>query len=126
MIVPFGYLKDSGIAIPTDNLVLYMRFNNSVTDQTGNHTPTTSGTTYGNGIYTGTPNGSILYNSSSDYVNVPDSNLLSFGDGSTDSPASWMLSTNYISNGALKSIFWKRHHTTDRDWDVYIIRRRIK
>jgi len=36
--------------IPIGNLMFYQRFNNSVTDQTGNYGTTSSGVTYANGF----------------------------------------------------------------------------
>jgi len=83
----------------------------------------------GNG-YTGTPIGSPVYvtspNSSfgyaldftpSDYVSIPDNDVFSFGDGSTDSPFSvdlWIQSDNINDNFQIISKYWG----TRREWTL--------
>ena len=53
--------KKGGVTIPTANLVLYQRFNNSVADETGNHTPISTGVFYANGLYSGSANESAVF-----------------------------------------------------------------
>lgn len=82
IIDPYRYSDDG---IPQDNLVLYCRFNNSIADQTGNNSMSSVSISYGNGLYSGASNESVYFNSSTDFVQAADNDLLSFGNGSSDS-----------------------------------------
>jgi hypothetical protein len=73
-----------GGSIPTDNLILYLRLNDT-TDRAGNFTATQSNTLATNGIYSGVASEAKDFPVNSSYVDIPDDDLLSFGDGSTDS-----------------------------------------
>lgn len=95
------YKSKSGgaVAIPTENLVLYCGFNNSLTDETGNHTLTNSGVTYVNGLWSGTTLSAANWAQAVDYVTIPDSDLFSFGNGTTDSPFSISFGVFFSGNG---------------------------
>jgi hypothetical protein len=81
-----------GTPIPTGNLVLYMRMNGSSADETGNHAPTSSGIIYRSGIFSGQSNEAADFRSGIYSVyEIPDSDLLSFGDGTSDNPFSISL-----------------------------------
>ena len=107
--------------IPRKSLVLYQRYNNSVADETDNHTPNASGVDYVNGIYSGSSNEAVRFDNNTEYVSVPDSDLLSFGDGLTDSPFSVSFAMRIT--GALTNrmrIIVKQNLTDsgNTEWDI--------
>ncbi len=74
--------------IPLGNLVAYLRFNNSVADQSGNHSPTSNGVTYVNGLFSLGSLEAVYLNDNSDYIQISDDGSLSFTNGSADQPFS--------------------------------------
>jgi len=60
--------------------LIYQTFKNTVADLTGLNTPTTSGTSYVNGLYSGLPNESILVNHYADQIIIPNNARFSFID----------------------------------------------
>lgn len=79
LINPYSFNDDG---VPTENLVLYMRFNNSLSDETGNNTGITksASATYQNGIYSGVSTECInVPNSADARVTIPDNDILTFG-----------------------------------------------
>lgn len=96
--------------IPFENLLLYCRLNNSLVDETGNFTLTGNGITYTNGIYSGVANEAANFNVNTDYILIPDNDLLSFGNGTTDSPFSVSMCINFQANSgdSIDVIFCKR------------------
>ncbi len=69
---------------PYPDLVFYSRCDNSVEDQTGNHSPTSTAITYGtSGVVAGTHFAEFTGNTSE--IVVPNSPLITFGDGVNDS-----------------------------------------
>ncbi|MEI6851022.1 MAG: DUF2341 domain-containing protein, partial [Candidatus Saccharibacteria bacterium] len=76
-------------------------------DMSGNNNNGTASNTNGTGMAwsTGKFAGAASFDGVDDYVNIPDSNTLSFGNGSTDSPfsiESWVWSTG-VGQGAIAS-----------------------
>ncbi len=59
-------------------LILYQTFKNTVADLTGLNTPTTSGTSYVNGLYSGLPNESVLVDNTADKIIIPNNARFSF------------------------------------------------
>tara|TARA_R110000803_G_scaffold76454_1_gene141055 strand:+ start:6005 stop:7639 length:1635 start_codon:yes stop_codon:yes gene_type:complete len=110
------------IYAPTENLLLYQRFNNSVVDETGLNTPTQNAVSYVNGLYSGLPNESIYYNASVDYVEVPNNSRFNFGNGLTDLPFSITFAIKLTSDTLLKWLLAKRgaagNSATKREWQV--------
>lgn len=101
----------NSVAIPTGNLIRYIRGHNSVTDETGNSTPVGTGLTYTTGIYSGSANEAIDFNADTDKISIPDAADLSFGDGSsTDSAFSLSLALNWStdSDNSTATLFMKR------------------
>lgn len=72
------FMKTFGSGGYASSLILYQTFKNTVADLTGLNTPTTSGTSYVNGLYSGLPNESILFDLSSDKVIIPNNARFSF------------------------------------------------
>jgi len=58
--------------------LIYQTFKNTVADLTGLNTPTTSGTSYVNGLYSGLPNESILVDIYTDQIIIPNNARFSF------------------------------------------------
>ena len=80
------YITNTATPIPAGTLIIYMRFNNTLVDQTGNHSPASAGTpSYVNGLYSGSSNEAVDFDTDGDYATISDHNDFSFGDGSTDS-----------------------------------------
>lgn len=115
------------VPIPTGNLIFYLRFNNNDDDETGNWTPSqitsTGDYSFVNGIYSGASTEAIEYGSlGTGYTQVNDKDLLSFGDGSTDSPFSASFCMNADNLGTLdgtvrtKFIISKRIGTSYREY----------
>ena len=91
----------TGLSIPTGNLVTYLRFNNDVTDETANHTPTSNGVAYVNGLYSAAANEAIEFNAAADWVKIADDDTFSFGNGTTDVPFSISFGINGDNFGTL-------------------------
>ena len=106
----------------SQGLVLYQRFNNDVADATGNHTPVPTGITYENGLYSGTALEASKFGTSK-WILIPDSNLLSFGDGVNDFPFSVSFVVKFSTLGSAdvatytKMIIQKRG-ATHKEWQV--------
>lgn len=60
------------------SLLIYQTFKNTVADLTGLNVPTTSGTSYVNGLYSGLPNESILVDNSADKIIITNNARFSF------------------------------------------------
>jgi hypothetical protein len=81
-----SYRFESGI--PTDSLVAYYPFNGDADDESGNGH---DGTVYGATLTTdrdGNSNSAYDFDGINDYIEIPDDDDLSFGNGSEDSPFS--------------------------------------
>jgi hypothetical protein len=96
--------------IPLHDLVLYLRLDGNLTDQTGNNSASSTGVVFSNavcsqGIWTGVTQGAACF---SDFtvrrIEVADSPLLSFGDGVNDQPFS-------ITTG-----FWINNYDNANNW----------
>ena len=104
-------------------MLSYMRFNNSLVDETGNHTPVGTGSlTYGNGVWSGNPNESLVINSNNNYVEIADSDDFSFTDGLTDIPFHTSFNINFTKLGVLNlGYYLKFILDLDRDWETKIV-----
>lgn len=90
----------SGVPIPTENLIFYLGCENTVADDTGNLTganaPVNNGISFGtSGVETGSYYAE--WNANTDNIQIPDQNVISFGDGSSDSPFSISFSVYFSS-----------------------------
>lgn len=116
-----------GVVIPTGDLLAYLRFNNNVNDETSLNSPTSSGVTYGDGLYTGDPNEAVLFDNLKEKVTIPNNARFNFGNGTTDDPFSITLAVRPTNLGTLLGDFYvkflvsKRGSTdsADREWQLY-------
>ena len=73
------FMKTFGSSGYASSLILYQTFKNTVADLTGLNVPTTTLTTYVNGLYSGLPNESIAITSAAtSYVKTPNHTRFSF------------------------------------------------
>lgn len=110
----FLYNKLDG-TIPLSNLMFYQRFNNSVADQTGNYSVSSSGVTYGNGLYSGVSNESIVLYSLTDSINIASTADFTFGNGTVDLPFSVSFTFKAINLGVLNGGFYNKFLLCNRD-----------
>ncbi len=78
------FTTNSTYTIPTGNIVSYYKLDSNSNDFVGSNNGTPTDITYTTGIV----NNAAEYNNSSSIINIPDSNDLSFGNGTTDTPFS--------------------------------------
>ena len=122
------FLYELNGTIPLSNLMFYQRFNNSVADQTGNYSVSSSGVTYGNGIYSGVSNESIVLDSLTDRIDIASTADFSFGNGTVDLPFSVSFTfkaTNlgFLSDGNYRHKFFvcnrdNSSDTTKKVWQI--------
>lgn len=101
--------------IPTGNLILSVRGHNSLVDEVGNFTPSGGGISYANGIFSGSSNEAIEFNSSTDVITISDSSLLTFSNGVTDTPFTLMSTVYRNSHSAVGEVFIKRGALTSNN-----------
>jgi len=69
----------------------------------------------------GTKDGAaVTFDGAATRATIPDSNLNSFGNGTTDSPFSVIALGNFTNNGAQKTIAAKFQSAPGREWDWYL------
>lgn len=90
------------------SLIAYFRFNDNLTDEKGNYTASGTSVAYA----TGQSGNALDLAGGSQYVTIPDADSLSFGDGTTDSPFSFVFSL-YIDTLATSYLISKRNSTIE-------------
>lgn len=110
----FLYNKLDG-TIPLSNLMFYQRFNNSVADQTGNYSVSSSGVTYGNGLYSGVSNESVVLDSLTDRIDIASTADFTFGNGTVDLPFSVSFTFKATNLGVLSGIYRNKFFVCNRD-----------
>ena len=113
------FMKTFDISGYASSLILYQTFKNTVADLTGLNTPTTSGTSYVNGLYSGLPNESILFNNSADQVIIPNNARFSFVSKAS---FSIVVSVNLTSVTGNKWILQKRGagSVSTAEYQIYV------
>lgn len=106
--------------VPLANLIRYYRFDDDVTDETGNGNGTATSITY----VTGKSNKAADFAGGTNYVTIPDAADLSFGNATTDSACSFSFFVNVDNfDGELGNdfILSKRDGSpaTDREYQIY-------
>lgn len=99
-----------------DSIIAYWKFDANANDSVGSLNGTVSGATLAAGVIS---NGYSFANTT-DRITVTDSSLLTFGNGTTDSPFSvslWVKPTNF---SALKYLFAKRASGTPTEYQAFI------
>ena len=87
IINPYRFKVAPSVDIPLANIISEYKFENNVLDTVGTNNGTAYSLTYADGLV----NRTGVFNGSTSYVSVADSNSLSFGNGTTDVPFSISL-----------------------------------
>lgn len=113
------FMKTFGSSGYASSLILYQTFKNTVADLTGLNVPTTAFTSYVNGLYSGLPNESILFDSTSDKVIIPNNARFSFVSKAS---FSIVVALNLTSVSGNKWILQKRDSgsVSTAEYQIYI------
>ena len=115
------FMKTFGSSGYASSLILYQTFKNTVSDLTGLNVPTTSGTSYVNGLYSGLPNESIAITSvATSGVSTPNHTRFSFEDKASFSIAIAFKLTNISS---YKFILHKKGSAgyTNAEYNLFVL-----
>lgn len=96
--------------VNTADLILYLKLNGNISDASTSNKLTylQNAFTYGNGLYTGLSNGSVIFNSSGQIITVDSSGgFASFGNSVTDNNFSLGCVIKPSSNGARRTLMAK-------------------